>query len=267
VRRPKAERGADRRAAANAAASDRDRPEGAARASDGRRLDVIADEILGCRACPRLVAHLAGVALAKKREFAAWSYHARPLPGWGDRSARVALVGLAPAAHGGARTGRVFTGDSSASFLYAALHRAGFANQPSSVHRDDGLAVRDVFVTLAARCAPPANKPTPDELERCRPFLVGELAALPRLRIVVALGQIAWDAILRAAPALRWATPPRKPRFGHGERAALGPHVLIGSYHPSRQNTNTGRLTPAMLDEIFAAVRAELDTSRRSRSS
>ena len=232
-----------------------------------RRLAVLADEILACRACPRLVAHLAGVAQKKKREFAAWTYHARPLPGWGDPSARVALVGLAPAAHGGARTGRVFTGDSSGAFLFGALHRAGFANQPSSVHREDGLAVRDVFVTLAARCAPPANKPTPAELARCRPFLAGELAALPRLRVVVALGQIAWDSVLRAAPALRWKAPAPRPRFGHGARAALGPLVLVGSYHPSRQNTNTGRLTPAMLDEIFAAVRAELDTPRRSRSS
>jgi uracil-DNA glycosylase len=232
-----------------------------------RRLAVLANEILACRACPRLVAHLAGVAAKKKREFAGWAYHARPLPGWGDPSARVALVGLAPAAHGGARTGRVFTGDSSGAFLFGALHRAGFANQPTSVHRDDGLAVRDVFITLAARCAPPANKPTPDELVRCRPFLAGELAALPRLRVVVGLGKIAWDAVLRAAPTLRWTTPAPLPGFGHGARAQLGPIHLVGSYHPSRQNTNTGRLTPAMLDEIFAAVRAELDTFGRSRSS
>jgi uracil-DNA glycosylase family 4 len=217
-------------------------------------LAVLADEILACRACPRLVAHLAAVAAKKKREFSSWSYHARPIPGWGDPSSRVALVGLAPGAHGAARTGRVFTGDSSAAFLFAALHRAGFANQPSSLHTGDGLAVRDVFVTLAARCAPPGNKPTPDELARCRPFLAGELAALPRLRVVVALGQIAWDAILRAAPSLRWAAPAPRPRFGHGAEVTLdGPRPLhlLGCYHVSQQNTFTGRLTPAMVETVL----------------
>jgi uracil-DNA glycosylase family 4 len=210
-----------------------------------RRLDVLADEIDACRACPRLVAHLAHVAATRKREFAGWTYHARPLPGWGDRRARIALVGLAPAAHGGARTGRVFTGDSSGAFLVAALHRAGLASQPTSVHRDDGLRLRDVFITLAVRCAPPANRPTPDELARCRPFLAAELAALPRLAVVVALGRIAWDAVWRLHPGPR-------PAFAHGARADLGRLVLLGSYHPSRQNTNTGRLVPAMLDAVLA---------------
>jgi len=222
-----------------------------------RRLDLIADEILACRACPRLVAHLADVARTKKREFAAWTYHGRPLPGWGDPRARIALVGLAPAAHGGARTGRVFTGDSSGAFLAAALHRAGLASQPTSTARGDGLRLTDVFITLAARCAPPANRPTPDELARCRPFLVAELAALPRLRVVVALGAIAWDAVLREAPRPR-------PAFAHGARTAvdlgLGPLLLLGSYHPSRQNTNTGRLVPAMLDGVLAEARRALET-------
>jgi uracil-DNA glycosylase family 4 len=221
---------------------------------------ALADEILACRACPRLVAHLAHIAKVKKREFAGWTYHARPLPGWGDPRARVALVGLAPAAHGGARTGRAFTGDSSGAFLTAALHRAGRASQPTSIRADDGLRLRDTFITLAARCAPPENKPTPQELERCRPFLVAELAALPRLRVVVALGRIAWDAILRAAPALGWTAG--RPAFAHGAIASLGPVTLVGSYHPSRQNTQTGRLTPSMLDAILDATRRILETDR-----
>jgi uracil-DNA glycosylase family 4 len=209
-----------------------------------RRLDVVADEIDACRACPRLVAHMADVAVTRRRAFAAETYHARPLPGWGDPRARIALVGLAPAAHGGTRTGRVFTGDASGAFLCAALHRAGLASQPTSTHRDDGLRLRDVFITLAARCAPPANRPTPDELARCRPFLAAELAALPRLAVAVALGRIAWDAVCRLHPAPR-------PAFAHGARARLGGLLLLGSYHPSQQNTNTGRLVPAMLDAVL----------------
>jgi len=220
----------------------------------------IAEEILACRACPRLVAHLAAVAVAKKREFRDWTYHARPLPGWGDPRARIALVGLAPAAHGGARTGRVFTGDSSSAFLAGALHRAGLASQPTSVSADDGLRLRDVFITLAARCAPPENKPTPEELGRCRRFLVAELGALRRLRVVVALGRIAWDAVLRAAPELGWSVT--RADFGHGAVVSLGGVTLVGSYHPSRQNTQTGRLTPAMLDAVFDEIRRQLETDR-----
>lgn len=231
------------------------------------RLETLADEILACQACPRLSTYLAQIAVTKKREFASFTYHGRPLPGWGDPDARVVFVGLAPAAHGGARTGRVFTGDSSGTFLFGALHRAGFANQPTSVHKDDGLVLEGAFIALAARCAPPANKPTPEELSRCRPFLIREIAALPRLRVAVALGKIAWDAILRAAPELGLETPRPLPIFGHGRRVDLGRLALFGSYHPSRQNTNTGRLTPAMLDAVLATVRAELDTSRARRSS
>jgi uracil-DNA glycosylase family 4 len=224
-------------------------------------LPRIAEEILACRACPRLVAHLARVAVEKKREFRAWTYHARPLPGWGDPRARLALVGLAPAAHGGARTGRVFTGDSSGAFLFGALHRAGFASQPTSLSRDDGLALRGAFITLAARCAPPANKPEAAELLRCRPFLVAELAELRRLRVIMALGRIAWDAILRAAPDLGWTRPETAPPFGHGARVPLGPVTLLGSYHPSRQNTQTGRLTPPMLDAVLRVAREIVETN------
>jgi uracil-DNA glycosylase family 4 len=217
----------------------------------------VAERIAACRACPRLVAHLAEIAVVKKREFRAWTYHARPLAGWGDPRARLALVGLAPAAHGGSRTGRAFTGDSSAAFLMRAMHRAGFASQPSSLHAGDGLALHDAFITLAARCAPPENKPTPEELRRCRPFLVAELGALPRLQVVLALGRIAWDAVLRAAPELGWTAP--RAAFAHGAAVALGPVRLVGSYHPSRQNTQTGRLTPVMFDEIFDVVRMDLE--------
>jgi uracil-DNA glycosylase family 4 len=220
----------------------------------------VADDILACRACPRLVAHLAAVAVQKRRAFAAWTYHARPLPGFGDARARIALVGLAPAAHGGARTGRAFTGDSSAAFLTAALHRAGLASQPTSTAKDDGLRLIDAFITLAARCAPPANRPTPVELETCRPFLVRELALLPRLRVVVALGRIAWDAVVRSAVDLGAAAARPRPAFGHGARVRLGRLVLIGSYHPSQQNTHTGRLTAAMLDDVLGAARRELET-------
>lgn len=220
------------------------------------KLSVLAAEILACRACPRLVAHLADVARVKKREFSGWTYHARPLPGWGDPRARIALVGLAPAAHGGARTGRVFTGDSSGAFLAGALHRAGLASQPSSVSRDDGLVLRDVFITLAARCAPPENKPTPEELERCRPFLEAEWKALPKVRVVVCLGRIAFDICWRVLADRGFAVRPR-PAFAHGGDYPVpgGPHVLA-AFHPSRQNTNTGRLTPAMLEAVFARARA-----------
>ncbi len=198
----------------------------------------------------------------KKRAFRDWVYYARPLPGWGDPHARMALVGLAPAAHGGTRTGRVFTGDSSGAFLVAALHRAGLASQPTSVSASDGLRLSDVFITLAARCAPPDNRPLPIELERCRHFLVDELAALAPLRLVVALGRIAWEAVLRASPDLGWQTAARPADFAHGARAELGPVTLLGSYHPSRQNTQTGRLTPAMLDAILDQARTILETAR-----
>ena len=217
-------------------------------------------EIVACRRCPRLVAHMEAVALRKKREFAEWEYWARPLPGFGDPRARLLLIGLAPAAHGGTRTGRMFTGDSSGAFLMRALHAAGFASQPSSVTREDGLALRDAYIVLGARCAPPENKPLPEEMAHCRSFLVREIALLPRVRVVVALGKIAFDAFLAAAPALGIAVPKPRPAFAHNARVDLDRVVLLSSYHPSRQNTNTGKLTPAMFDRVFAQARKLLSS-------
>ncbi|HKA90827.1 MAG TPA: uracil-DNA glycosylase [Haliangiales bacterium] len=223
-------------------------------------LRVLAGEIAACRRCPRLVAYLAEVGRVKKREFRDETYWARPLPGSGDPRARVVVVGLAPAAHGGCRTGRVFTGDDSSQFLARALHRVGWASQPTSTARDDGLRLRDVYITLAARCAPPRNRPTPEELRACRPYLVRELELLPRARVVIALGRIAFDASLAAAAEAGWGAPARKPAFGHGAEVELGARRLVASYHPSRQNTNTGKLTRAMFDAIFDRARAILET-------
>jgi uracil-DNA glycosylase family 4 len=187
------------------------------------------------------------------------TYWARPVPGFGDPAARLLIVGLAPAAHGGNRTGRIFTGDESGNWLYAALHRAGFANQPTSVHRDDGLRLRDAFVTALVRCAPPANRPTAVEIATCRRYLLGELELLPRLRVVVALGKVAHDGFL-AAERVRGTILPRPlPRFAHGAEHRLPSGlVLLSSYHPSQQNTFTGKLTRPMLDAVFARARAVL---------
>jgi uracil-DNA glycosylase family 4 len=216
-------------------------------------LSAVAGEIVRCRACPRLVAWREEVARTKRRAYLGETYWGRPVPGFGDPRARIALVGLAPGAHGANRTGRMFTGDGSGEFLYGALHRAGLASQPTSVSRDDGLALHDAFVTAACRCVPPANRPLPDELVRCAPFLDRELAALPRLRVAVALGAIAWSALLAALARAGHAAPRPAPRFGHNATLLVpGAPVLLGSYHPSRQNTQTGRLTPAMLDAVLA---------------
>lgn len=221
----------------------------------------LAREIVACRDCPRLITYLSEVGRTKKPEFAGDTYWARPLPGWGDEQARVLVVGLAPAAHGGARTGRVFTGDSSGAFLSAAMWRAGFASQPRSERVGDGLELRDVWIGLAGRCAPPQNKPLPDELARCRRFLVEEMRLLGGLRVVVALGQIALDAVWRAAPAAGFVVGER-PKFGHGVEMWMtrgeARVLVIGSYHPSRQNTQTGRLTEVMFDSIWGRARAVL---------
>jgi uracil-DNA glycosylase family 4 len=191
------------------------------------------------------------VARAKRAAFATESYWGRPVPGFGDPQAAVLIVGLAPAAHGGNRTGRIFTGDRSGDWLFASLYRTGFANQPQSVARDDGLELTDAYVGAAVKCAPPANKPTTDERDNCLPYLVREIGIL-KPTVVVALGSFAWDVVLRTLP-----TPVRpKPRFGHGAEANLGAFTLIGSYHPSQQNTFTGRLTEAMLDAVFSRVKA-----------
>ena len=217
-------------------------------------LDRIRDDVVVCRACPRLVAWREQVAVEKVARFADEDYWGRPVPGFGDPGARVLVVGLAPAAHGGNRTGRIFTGDRSGDFLFASLHRTGFANQPTSVARDDGLRLTGAYLTAVNRCAPPANRPTPQERDRCLPFLVRELAALPELRVAVALGAFAWDGTLRAAASAGYAVRP-KPRFGHAAEARVGPIELIGAFHPSQQNTFTGKLTPAMLDAVFDRAR------------
>ena len=205
------------------------------------------------------MAHREDVARAKVARFRAWAYWGRPVPGFGDPRARLLVVGLAPAAHGGNRTGRVFTGDESGNWLYAALHRAAFANQPTSVARDDGLRLDDAFVTAVARCAPPDNRPTPEEIATCRRHLLDELAVLDRVRVVVALGQVAHAGFLAAARVHGVAVPRPAPRFAHGAEHALAPRLtLLCSYHPSQQNTFTGRLTRPMLDAVFSRARALL---------
>jgi uracil-DNA glycosylase family 4 len=191
------------------------------------------------------------VAREKRAAFAGQEYWGRPVPGFGDPRARIVIVGLAPAAHGGNRTGRIFTGDRSGDFLFAGLHRTGLANQAESVSRDDGLRLTGAYVAAVNRCAPPGNRPTPEERDACLPYLVRELELLPRARVVVALGAYAWDGVLRALAAMGHAPRPR-PRFGHGSEAEVGPYRLVGCFHPSQQNTFTGKLTPAMLDAVLA---------------
>lgn len=217
-------------------------------------LDALEASVTACRRCPRLVAWREAAAADPPRRYAGQPYWARPVPGFGDPAARVLIVGLAPAAHGGNRTGRVFTGDRSGDFLFASLHRAGFANQPTSVARGDGLRLEDAWVTATVRCAPPANKPLPDERDRCLPWLVEELRLLDRVRVAVGLGAYGWDGFLRAAAAMGHRPRPR-PAFGHGAEASVGPYMLLGTYHPSQQNTFTGKLTPPMLDAVLARAR------------
>jgi uracil-DNA glycosylase len=215
-----------------------------------RELERIAAEIVGCRSCPRLVEWRERVALEKTVRFADQTYWGRPVPGFGDPAAGILVVGLAPAAHGGNRTGRIFTGDRSGDFRFGSLHRVGLSNQPTSVSRDDGLRLIRTYLSAVNRCAPPGNRPTPAERDACLHFLEREIAALERLRVLVALGAFAWDGALRALSALGHPTRPR-PRFGHAAEAKVGPYVLLGSYHPSQQNTFTGKLTPLMLDAVF----------------
>jgi uracil-DNA glycosylase family 4 len=212
--------------------------------------------IVACRACPRLVAWRERVAREKRAAFRDDEYWGRPITGFGDVHARVLILGLAPAAHGGNRTGRVFTGDRSGDWLFAALHRAGFANQPTSVSRDDGLRLDGCRVTASVRCAPPGNHPTPEERDACMHFLEEELALLRRVRAIVCLGGFAWDAALRLLRARGHLPDGARPRFGHLAEAAVGPYRLVGSYHPSQQNTFTGRLTAPMLDAVLARARA-----------
>jgi uracil-DNA glycosylase family 4 len=229
--------------------------------ADGARkaLALLHGELIECRACPRLVGWREEVARLKVRRFRDWTYWARPVPGFGDPAAGLLILGLAPAAHGANRTGRMFTGDRSGDFLFAALHRAGFANQGESVRKDDGLSLRDVFIAAPVRCAPPDNKPLPEELERCAGWLDRELALLPRVRVVLALGAIGWDAALRHFARHGVALAKPRPAFSHGAERELRPGLtLLGSYHVSQQNTNTGRLTPAMIDRVLASAKAIL---------
>jgi uracil-DNA glycosylase family 4 len=225
-------------------------------------LKLLNEEIVACRRCPRLTAWREQVAVEKRKSYRDDDYWGKPITGFGYRRGRVLFVGLAPAAHGGNRTGRVFTGDRSGDWLFGALHRAGFANQPTSIHRDDGLRLIDCYITACVRCAPPANRPTIDERDECLPYLVRELALLKRVRAIVCLGGFAWDGALRTL-ALLDHRPRRKPAFGHGVEAAVGPYLLLGSYHPSQQNTFTGRLTRKMLDRIFKRAR-ELAVARNA---
>jgi uracil-DNA glycosylase len=213
--------------------------------------------IVACRKCPRLVAWREQAAREKRAAFRDEEYWGKPVPGFGDPQARLLVVGLAPAAHGGNRTGRIFTGDRSGDWLYAALHRAGFANQPTSRRCGDGLQLTDCYVTACVRCAPPGNKPTPEERDHCLPYLVQELRLLKDVRVVLCLGAFAWDGALRALRQLGPAHA-RRLKFGHGARAEAGPYTLVGSYHPSQQNTFTGRLTKAMLDNVVRHCRALL---------
>ncbi len=218
-------------------------------------LEAIAADVIVCRRCPRLVEWRERVARERVARFADQDYWGRPVPGFGDPNARVLVLGLAPAAHGGNRTGRIFTGDRSGDFLFASLHRTGFANQATSVSSDDGLRLRGVYVAAVNRCAPPSNRPSPLERDTCLSFLEREIAVLPKLRVIVPLGEFAWDGGLRALVALGHHARPR-PRFAHGAEATVGPYTLVGSFHPSQQNTFTGKLTGAMLDAVFERARA-----------
>jgi uracil-DNA glycosylase family 4 len=208
-------------------------------------------EVVDCRRCPRLVEWRERAARDAPRRFAGEPYWARPVPGFGDPDARILVLGLAPAANGANRTGRIFTGDQSGNFLWPALHAAGLANRPTSVRAGDGLAATGLWITAAVKCAPPGNKPLPQERGNCAPYLVRELAALERVRVIVALGAFAWDGALATLAALGQPVPRPKPRFGHGAEVVVGRWVLLGCYHVSQQNTYTGRLTRPMLDAVL----------------
>jgi uracil-DNA glycosylase len=238
-----------------------DSPQGPAVADSLARL---ARDVASCERCPRLRAWCREVAEIRVKRFQSDTYWGRPVPGFGDPAARLLIVGLAPAAHGANRTGRVFTGDRSGDFLFAALHRAGFASQPTSVRRDDGLSLRDCYVAAAARCAPPANKPTPEEMAACRPYLQREWRLLTSLSAVLVLGKIALDALIATLRGIERIPPRGAYAFGHGVSHDLGDGVrLFCSYHPSQQNTFTGKLTPADLDRVLADVRGHVSGARR----
>jgi uracil-DNA glycosylase len=218
-------------------------------------LSDIQARISACSRCPRLVEWRERMATQKRAAYQEETYWGRPVPGFGDPAARLLICGLAPAAHGGNRTGRIFTGDRSGDWLYAALHRAGLANQPTSKHRDDGLQLTDCYVTACVHCAPPANKPTIDERDNCLPFLGEELSALPNVSTIICLGHFAWTGVLTVMRSMGHH-PPKSPQFRHGAQVIAGPYWLLGCFHPSQQNTFTGRLTASMLDTIFTRAKA-----------
>jgi uracil-DNA glycosylase family 4 len=219
-------------------------------------LDVLQDRIARCELCPRLRAHCREVAVIKRRAYRDQDYWGRPVPSFGDPRARLLIVGLAPGAHGANRTGRMFTGDASGDFLYSAMHATGWASQPTSAHRNDGLTLIDCYITASARCAPPDNKPLPEELRACRPYLEEEIRMLDRVEVVIALGRIAFDTSLTVFGATK-----SRFEFAHDRPHELGPGqpVLISSYHPSQQNTSTGRLTQTMLRQVFTRARELLN--------
>jgi uracil-DNA glycosylase len=229
------------------------------------RLAAVARDVIACTACPRLRRYCRDVAARGKPEFSGWTYWGKPVPGFGDPRAELLIVGLAPAAHGANRTGRMFTGDGSGSWLIRAMHRAGFASQPRSVRRGDGLRLLGAYLTAPVRCAPPQNRPTREEINRCTPFLARELALLPRIRVILALGRIAFIVCRRLIR--EQGADLRGARFAHGAYYDLGAGcpALVACYHPSRQNTNTGRLTEAMLDQVFQTVRTALDRDATDR--
>ena len=217
-------------------------------------------KIIGCRLCPRLTEYREKVAQEKVRRFRDWEYWGKPVPSLGDEHAHLLIIGLAPAAHGGNRTGRIFTGDRSGDWLYRALHRFGFANQSLSVHRDDGLKLIDSYITAAIHCAPPDNKPLPSELANCRPYLLDELQRLKDVRVVIPLGLVGYKTYFAARKQLGWENPEPIPPFGHGATARLADGTtVIASYHPSQQNTQTGKLTEAMLDSVFRHAKNIID--------
>jgi uracil-DNA glycosylase family 4 len=237
----------------------------AQRATAFSSLEEVSSAVVACRLCPRLRSHCRAVALSRRPAFEEWDYWGRPVPAFGDAAARLLVVGLAPAAHGANRTGRMFTGDSSGDWLFEALHRFGFASSPRSTARDDGLELKDCFVTAALRCAPPGNRPERSELERCRRYLAAELALLPQVAVVVALGRIAYETWLRASGWWERFGPGQRPAFGHGRlvRFPEGP-ALLASYHPSRQNTNTGKLSRAMWYAIWQKAHTLVHDSGRA---
>jgi uracil-DNA glycosylase family 4 len=230
----------------------RDRNSAPDRVAGSVSLRALEREVHSCRLCPRLVEWRGAAAANPPRRYAGERYWARPVAGFGDPEAAIVVVGLAPAANGANRTGRMFTGDRSGEWLYGALYQAGLSSGPESTHRDDGLTLHGAWITAVVRCPPPANKPTPAERDNCLPYLVRELALLKRARVLLALGSFAWDGALRALRELGHATPRPKPRFGHAAEVEIGPYAVLGSYHPSQQNTFTGKLTAEMFDSVFA---------------